>query len=203
MLKILTVEKYKGKTYRVDFAEGEPAFINSEIISRYGLRANTAISEENWEKVVYANDFRRARERALYLLDYRDYSYVELYKKLSDNYEEQICFDVCDKLASLGLIDDRRYARTLAAKYMATKKFGYYRAAQEMRLKGLSRELIDEALAEYEDTTRERLAELVQKKYLRKLEDDDGVKKVKNALARMGYSYADINAVLSELLEEE
>ena len=37
----------------------------------------------------------------MYLLDYRDYSYSELYKKLLNNYGEQICYDVCDKLAEL------------------------------------------------------------------------------------------------------
>ena len=41
---------------------------------------------------------------------------------------------------------------------------------------------------------------LLRKKYLRKLEDEDGVKKVKNALARQGYSYSDINAVLDDIL---
>lgn len=136
----------------------------------------------------------------MYLLDYRDYSYSELYKKLLNNYGEQICYDVCDKLAELGFINDRRYAESLARKYMEVKKFGYFRAVQEMRLKGLSKELIDEVLSGYEDTVHERLAELIEKKYLRKLEDEDDVKKVKNALARQGYSYSDINAVLDDIL---
>lgn len=200
-VKIASVEKYKGKTYRIDFEEGEPAFINSEIIAQFHLRAEVEIPDEAWEDVIYANDFRRARERAMYLLDYRDYSYSELYKKLHDNYDEQICYDVCDKLAELGFVNDRRYAEALARKYMEVKKFGYYRAVQEMRQKGLSKELIDEALTEYEDTTVERLTELIEKKYLRRLEDEDGLKKVKNALARQGYSYSDINAALNEILE--
>ena len=60
-VKIASVEKYKGKTYRIDFEEGEPAFINSEIISQFHLRAGTEIPDRAWEDVVYANDFRRAR----------------------------------------------------------------------------------------------------------------------------------------------
>ena len=188
MLKIISAEKYKGSTYRVDIENSEPAFLNSEIISKYNLRGGMEVSEDVWDEIVYSNEFRRARERAMYLLDYRDYSYSELYKKLLNNYGEQICYDVCDKLAELGFINDRRYAESLARKYMEVKKFGYFRAVQEMRLKGLSKELIDEVLSGYEDTVHERLAELIEKKYLRKLEDEDGVKKVKNALARQGYS---------------
>lgn len=200
MLKIISAEKYKGSTYRVDIENSEPAFLNSEIISKYNLRGGMEVSEDVWDEIVYSNEFRRARERAMYLLDYRDYSYSELYKKLLNNYGEQICYDVCDKLAELGFINDRRYAESLARKYMEVKKFGYFRAVQEMRLKGLSKELIDEVLSGYEDTVHERLAELIEKKYLRKLEDEDGVKKVKNALARQGYSYSDINAVLDNIL---
>lgn len=203
MLKIISVEKYKGSTYRVDIENSEPAFLNSEIISKYNIRSSMEVSEDLWDEIVYSNEFRRARERAMYLLDYRDYSYSELYKKLLNNYGEQVCYDVCDKLAELGFINDRRYAESLARKYMEVKKLGYFRAVQEMRLKGLSKELIDEVLSGYEDTVHERLAELVEKKYIRKLEDEDGVKKVKNALARQGYSYSDINAVLDDILESE
>lgn len=203
MLKIISVEKYKGSTYRVDIENSEPTFLNSEIISKYNVRSSMEVSEDLWDEIVYSNEFRRARERAMYLLDYRDYSYSELYKKLLNNYGEQICYDVCDKLAELGFINDRRYAESLARKYMEVKKLGYFRAVQEMRLKGLSKELIDEVLSGYEDTVHERLAELVEKKYIRKLEDEDGVKKVKNALARQGYSYSDINAVLDDILESE
>lgn len=138
MMKILSVEKYKGSTWRIDFENLEPAFLNSEIISKYNLRAGAEIPGDAWEEIVYSNDLRRARERAMYLLDYRDYSYSELYKKLLANYDEQICYDVCDRLAELGFISDRRYAESLARKYMEVKKFGYYRAVQEMRQKGLS-----------------------------------------------------------------
>ena len=61
---------------------GEPAFINSEIIAQYNIKGGVSIPESAWNQVVYANEFRRARERALYLMDYRDHSYIELFKKL-------------------------------------------------------------------------------------------------------------------------
>lgn len=203
MKRIEKIEQYKGKTLRIDFAEGEPAFINSEVVLDKGLRRGTELSDEEWEAVVYANDFRRAKERALYLLDYKDYSYVSMYKKLAENYPEQLCYDVCDKLAQLGVIDDRRYAAALARHYMEVKRFGRYRAAREMMQKGISRALAEEALEPFDDTVRERLRELIEKKYLRRIEDEDSMNKVKNALVRQGYSYSDINAVMSEIFEEE
>lgn len=203
MKRIEKIEQYKGKTLRIDFAEGEPAFINSEVVLDKGLRRGTELSDEEWEAVVYANDFRRAKERALYLLDYKDYSYVSMYKKLAENYPEQLCYDVCDRLAQLGVIDDRRYAAALARHYMEVKRFGRYRAVREMMQKGVSRALAEEALEPFDDTVRERLRELIEKKYLRRIDDEDSMNKVKNALIRQGYSYSDINAVMSEIFEEE
>ena len=74
---------------------------------------------------------------------------------------------------------------------------------QEMRQKGISKELANEILTEYEDTTQERLKDLIESKYARRLEDEDGIKKVKNALVRNGYSYKDVNAALEDYLNEE
>ncbi|MGN1114018.1 MAG: regulatory protein RecX [Oscillospiraceae bacterium] len=202
MLRIRSVDKYKGSTYIIDFEGCEPAFINREIVSKYNLKAGVQIPEDAWEQVIYDNNFRRARERALYLLDYRDYSYIELFKKLRENYEEDICYDVMDNLAELGIINDRRYAENLAEKLVDIKKFGYYRAVREMRQKGISKELADEALEKYEDSYSDRIIELLETKYFRKLESDNGIEKVKNALVRQGYSYSEINEAMEQFFEE-
>ncbi|MDO5125069.1 MAG: regulatory protein RecX [Ruminococcus sp.] len=203
MLSIVSVEKYKGSTYQVNFADGEPAFINSEIIMQFGIRNGMSISESDWEKIDYANDFRRARERALYLMDYRDHSYIELFRKLEKNYDEGICYDVVDSLVSVGIVDDRRYAENLAQRLMEVKRCGYYKAVQEMRQRGISKELADEVLSPFEDSTVERIVELLATKYARKLDDEDGIRKVKNALVRNGYSYKDINIAMEEYLSDE
>ena len=205
MYTVRQISHYKGKTLRIDLEEGEPVFINADIVSDFRLAKGVILSEEEWSKLMYACDLRRARERALYLLDIKDYSYILMFRKLSENYPEQICYEVCDRLAELGMINDRRFAEGLARNYMEIKGYGRYRAVQEMRLKGLSKELIEDALAPYSDTesTRLRLRELIEKKYRRRLETEDGIRKVKNALVRQGYSYADINAVLGGFSEEE
>lgn len=146
--------------------------------------------------------FRRARERALYILEGRDCSYTELYEKLSKNYDDGICLAVCDNMVELSLIDDRRYAEKLARHYITVKKYGMYRAKQEMTRKGIPPEMAEEFLEEYEEDTIERITELIEKKYARYLNDEKGIRKVKSALVRMGYSYGDINAVLEEYENE-
>lgn len=197
-MKITSIEQFKGKTLKVSFESGEPIFINSDIAAEYHLQKDIDIPQGGIDDIVRANDTRRAKERALYLLDNRDYSYAELFKKLAENYDEDICYEVLNRLAEIGCIDDRRYARYLAEKLCTVKKYGYFKAREEMRLKGLSRDIIEEALADYSEDCSERVLELIDKKYARYLTDDKGVKKVKAALARLGYSFADINAAISE-----
>lgn len=203
MITVTDISQFKGKTLRVDFSEGDPIFIHADIAFEYHLKKDMTLPESAVEELVRANDTRRAKERALYLLDERDYSYIELFKKLEANYDEDICYEVCNYLASLKLINDRHYAEKLAEHYCLTKKYGYYRAREQMRARGLSNELIDEALEPYQDGNVERICEVIAKKYARYLGDEKGITKVKSALVRLGYTYSDINLAIEEFLQEE
>lgn len=200
--RVEKISQFKGETLRIDYDVREPLFINSSIVYDRGIRVGTVMTDEDIEAAIAGNDYRRARERALYLLDERDYSYVEMFKKLESNYSEEICYKVVDNLAELSLINDRRYAKKCAEYFMTRKLWGKYRAREEMKRRGLTNDLIDEALSEYEEGSLERLTELIAKKYLRKLSEENGRNKVKAALARQGFSYDEINAALAEFEEE-
>ena len=202
-MKIVSVGKYKGSTYRIDFEEGEPEFLNIEIINKFNLKAGISLPLSAWKQIKGENEYRKARERALYLLDIKDYSFVDMFKKLRANYDEDTCYRVMQKLVKIGSINDSRYAEGLARHYVEVKLFGRRRAFQEMRLKGLTREVIDIALEPYAEGADERLRTLIEKKYLRYLDDEKGVNRAKNALVRLGYDYSDINRVLKEMSEDD
>ncbi len=200
--KIFAIDRYKGSTFCIEFEDGEKIYLNSSIVSEYSLKPEVSIPQEALEQIVFENDCRRAKERALYLLEYRDHSFKELYDKLERNYSEDICDTVMEKMCELGLIDDEKYAEKLARNLCEVKKYGKYRARFEMQKKGIDRELIDELLEQYEEDTDERLVELVERKYSRYLVDRKGVAKVTNALVRLGYSYSDIREALEKFMDE-
>lgn len=193
---IKSIVKYKGSTYEVSFLDYDSIYLNSETILQFGLTSNMDISLERLNQVVYADTLRKARERALYLLDYKDYSYIQLYEKLEVTYPQDICLDVLSKLVELGIINDNRYAKNLAERLILVKKYGSYRAIRELTLKGIDKDLAEEVVSYYDDTQLERLKDLINSKYSRYLVDDKGLNKVKNALVRLGYSYDLINQVL-------
>lgn len=200
---VTDVSPFKGSMMCVELSGGGLAqemkiYIHSEIIRKYNVAKGMELSEEEADRLIYENDLRRARERALYLMESRDHSYRELFDKLEKNYSEDICFEVCNRLAEIGVINDRRYAEKLCRQLFEVKKLGRYRVRQEMRLKGLGSEIIEETMENFseEDEPFERLEKLVEQKYERYLTDRKGVEKVKNALARKGYSFGEIKEVL-------
>lgn len=197
-MKITEISPYKGSTVCVIFDGGERIYIHEKILAEYNLKEGISVPQEAVEEIVAANDYRRARERALYLLDARDYSFVELYRKLEKNYDEDVCLRVCKNMAELRFINDRRYAESLARQLFEVKRVGMLKAKQEMKRRGLSDAIIEEAVEPYSDEEESfsRLEELVERKYERYLTDEKGVKKVKNALLRQGYRYDEINAAL-------
>lgn len=202
LVKILNIEKYKGNTYCVEVECEDNIYLHSSIISEYHLKSEMTIPQSALEEIIFQNDFRKAKERALYLLDYRDHSYKELYDKLRKNYSPEICNAVMEKMIEIGVIDDRKYAERYARYLFEVKRAGKYKARAEMLKKGIDKEIIDEFIEEYEEDTHERLKELVEKKYARYLTDEKGVQKVFNALVRYGYNYSDVREVIKEFMDE-
>ncbi len=204
-MTVTSVEKYKGETMCVIFDGDKRTYLHRELVSKYSLKPLTEITHDELTEILYASELRRASIRAMYLINERDYSYIELFEKLSKNYDEDICYEVADKMAQKGFINDRRYASQIVYSYMECKRYGPKRVRQELYKRGIRGSLAEEALEEYADGTFERLCSVIEQKYSWELcdkEDLKAVNKVKNALVRLGYDYDDINAAVREFLED-
>lgn len=204
-MEITSLSHYKGKTFEVEIDNQRKLYLHIDIITDFGISQGMEIERAELKKVIYASNFRRAYEYALYRLDYRDYSAQEIYEKLLETYKnEALCLEVVKKLARAGIINDERYAEKLARKLVESKKYGYRRAKREMMQKGLAENTVCNALEQYADTFEENLAILLRGKYSRYLTDDTdrkSIEKAKNALVRYGYGYEEINRAVAEYFE--
>lgn len=204
-MEIIRLKQYKGKTYEVELDTERRLYLHIDIIVDFGLRTGMQIERDELKKIIYASNFRRAYEYALYCLDYRDYSAEEMYRKILDTYKsEKLCRDVIKKLTGAGIIDDSRYAEKLARKLVESRKYGCRRAKREILAKGISEETADEALEIYNDMYSENLMELLKKKHYRYLTDRTdrkSIEKVKNALVRYGYGFDEINSAVREYFD--
>ncbi len=204
-MKVTNVSRYKGTTYEVEIDESRKLYLHIDIITDFSVRTGMELERDELRKIVYASNFRRAYQRALFLLDYRDYSAKEMTEKLIKTYKsETLCSAVLKKLKENGFIDDVRYAERLARKLVEIRKFGCRRAKREIMLKGIDQFTAEDTLAVYDDRFSENLMELLKTKHSRYLTDSSdrkSIEKVKNALVRYGYDFSDINRAVKEYFE--
>lgn len=149
--------------------------------------------------------YRRARERALYLLDYRDHCYAEIVTKLLRKYDEDVAYGVADELSDKGLIDDERFAESFARQLIEVKLYGLYRARMQMRQRGLPKSVIDEALEPYAEGSVERAKALIERRYAKYWEPEDRamMQKLIAAVVRQGYSFDEVKAAIELIKAEE
>lgn len=199
-MEITAVTRVKGTRYRVEVDGEYWNILDAEVLADFGFQPGVPVTEELLADALERAQRRRARERAYYLLSNRDYSAGELLEKLKTSVDEPVALDTVLRMRELGFIDDARYAEKLARSLLTGKKYGAFRAKQEMRRRHLSDDLIEEALelALGENDPLEPLRELVGKKYYRSLGTPEGEKKIIAALMRLGHRYADIRIVLDE-----
>ena len=133
-----------------------------------------------------------AKQKALALLDKRDYSRRELLRKLTEKgIDEADAGAALDRLEELGFVDDARYA-PIVVRHYAAKGYGRRRVQEELQRRGIPRELWDSALEELpeQEDTLDRLL----RSRLRGADPDDraALKKASDALLRRGFGWEEI-----------
>ena len=210
MAQIVSIAPFKGQVAEVALSDGRSLWLHNALIYDAGLHKGDALTEAQITELLQQAADRRAFEYGLYLLERRGYSYRELYDKLmqAERADEQATLHALEKLVRLGFLNDARYAEALARQLVEQKRYGLHRAAMEMRHRGLSAEEIDNALAPYEDPedTAQRLMQLLERKYARRLTDPHdrkAIESVKASLIRRGFDYSDVRNAIEGYFSDE
>lgn len=203
-MKITSIEKKSGSRYTVE-VDGEYFYIlDLEILQDNQVKVGLEVEEAFLADLKYQAEKRRARERAFYLLSYRDHSEKELYDKLCKNVSEEVAAETVAKMIDMHLLDDAVYAKKLAEYYLKEKLWSYRKSVYELCRKGIAKSVAEEALSACAMDPLEQITELLDRKYARMLQNPQNKQKVINALARLGFQYGDIKTAISEYgIEEE
>lgn len=202
-MKIAALSEYKGETWEIVLESGKKVFVNEMIVSDFRLFEGKEITPAELCSITSADIARKAKKRALYLLGERAFCRAELLAKLEKSYCAEVAENAVCYVEELGYINDEDYAAKYAEYLIKRKKHGVYRAKQEMLRKGLSRELCENALAEFtEEELDEELLWLIRKKYNEKISDFDGRRKTVAALVRRGYDYSSVKRCIALCLED-
>lgn len=167
------------------------------------IQVGKRYDEEEYENLRHVTQYEAGKERALQLLSYKPYARKMLEDKLLPDYAQESIQEVLDRMESLGLLDDQDYANRCARDLVYIKKYSLYRVKQELRRRGIPNPFIEIALSQFDELSPEsQIAALIQKKYLRYLDDEKGRRRTVNGLLRLGYSYQDIHQVIENLLDD-
>ena len=187
------------------YLDGEPGpKIDQEVFLLSRLKPGDWLEEEGLEELVERSDARRAREKALYLLEHRSHSKRELTEKIARTAaSREAAQAAADHLEEIGLVDDRALAETYARELFQRKRYGARRVRQELSRKGIDREIIDQVLALYEDQDPgEAISLVLERRYPQWRQDERVRRRAVAALQRLGYSYEQIRSALGGLEEE-
>lgn len=145
---------------------------------------------------------KKAKHRAMYILERREHSKKELFDKLLKSYEKEVALDITDEMESLGLVDDRRFAEIFIRELSQVRGYGVLRVRNELFKKGISADIINELLGEVEkDEEVDRAVNTINRKYFRYINDDKGIQKVIAAMLRQGFEFSVIKTALEEVID--
>lgn len=182
----------KGKI-RVSFDTGLSCLLYRGEIRSLGIREADGIDGDTYDRMLQEVLGKRAKKRAMHLLERMDRTKKQLYDKLlegeypADCIEEAIAY-----VESYHYIDDARYACNYV-RYAQEKK-SRMRIRQELLKKGVSSELIDAALEEeFCSDEEEQIKELlIKKKYDPEHSDEKEFRRTYSFLLRRGFRSGDI-----------
>lgn len=172
------------------FVDGKFSFsLDISQVVDFGIKVGREVSSEDLAEFKKASEFGKLYQRALEWVLSRPHSKKELYdylykkiyeKKLDKNYINKII----EKLEDKNYINDEKFAEWYAENRFLKKGISLKRLKMELLKKGISKEIIEEVLADSGRNDEEELKKMIAKK--RSKYDDE---KLTAYLCRQGFSY--------------
>ena len=174
-----------------------------ERADRVGVKATATRLPWSKRELTDDKELTRARNTAYRLLTYRPRSRAELIQKLQDKeFDDAVVEAVVVDLVRLGYVNDRQFAEQWASSRVRLRAFGRRRIEQELRRKGVDREIIGEALAAVFGAAPElgTAMSAAEKKLntMRSADRETRRRRLAGFLERKGYTFEIIRRVINE-----
>ena len=203
MTMTITELKPARKKLTIVYIDGEYyGKLDTQTLEEKCIKAGAQLDDEQLGQLARESEYRRAKEKALWLLSVRDHAKGELETKLRKEASPETAAAVCDRMEELGLLDDEGYARRLARELVYTKRMSAKGALYKLMQKGIDKELAEAVINELDVDPVDQIVELIDRKYASKLSDEKDRRRTVAALQRLGYSWSDISTAIG-IYEED
>ncbi|OUN95086.1 regulatory protein RecX [Blautia sp. An46] len=204
-MTVTEIRPVTKQKYQIEVEGHSPFVLYKGEVFRYHIEKDREISPEIYREIIEEVLTKRAKLRALHLLEQGDRTKKDLEEKLLKNgYPPEAAEAALAYVESFHYIDDKRYALSYIQNQSGRK--GRARIQMELRRKGVPQEYIDQAFQEMEEETDTEavIRELVQKKRRGQGPMDEKEKqRLYGFLLRRGFSTSDILSVLREFSEDD
>lgn len=198
----LTFQKHNKDRVNV-YLDGQFAF-GLAAIEAARLRVGQTLSDDAVIELQMKDEIERAYERALNYLSYRPRSEDEVRRNLGKKDVEEAVIDaVIGRLKRAELLDDREFARYWVDNRARFNPRGLRGLRHELQQKGVSRDVIDQALETFDVEAAARQAVEAGARRLSQEAPPDFRRKLQAYMARRGFSYAVTKPLVQEKLEEK
>lgn len=193
--KIEAVTKTRFKVY----VDEQFAFVLYKgELSRYRIAVGEKIEKADYEKIVTEVIVKRAKRKALHLLNAMGRTESQLRQKLKQSgYTDDITEEAIAYVKSFGYINDEAYARSFIENRKGKKS--KKELAALLAQKGLAKDVINQVFSECyaNEDSKEAIKELLRRKnYNPETTDYKETQKILGFLTRKGFSYDDIRQVI-------
>lgn len=193
LIHINTFENLGKGKYRIGFDTGVICLVYGSEIRNMNLEADKYITEEQYHIILKDIVGKRAKKRALHLLEKMDRTEQQLREKLiTSEYPIECVDDAITYVKSFHYLDDVRYAETFTR--YSKEKFSRGHIKQKLMTKGVSRDIINKAVeTEYDVDEAEHIRRLLEKKHYNYQTSDEGeFRRMYQYLLRRGFRSNDI-----------
>jgi regulatory protein len=205
---VTSIEAQKHATTRYSiFIDGEFAFgIGRDLLLESGVAKGEFLDQERLDSILARDAIDRAVSTAMRALDQRMQTGRELRTRLlRKGFDNETIDAALAKLSDVGYLNDERFAELWIENRLAHRPRGKRMLEQELRQKGIDRQIVDETVAGMDIDDRAAALELARKrlKSVQSLPLDERKKKMTGILARRGFDYGVIRATLETVLGEQ
>lgn len=206
-MRILSLVK-KNNYVTVTLDTEEKLRLHYEVVVKCGLRKNDELSDQQLKSILDTEKEFNLKNSALLLLSRRLHSSFELQTKLmKKGHTKEEIKPILDDFKNKGYLSDKDFAERFIEEGLKKKK-GLMKIKADLFSKGVSREIIDRLLYDYEgdDSLLENAKILAEKKMLsinrKELEPFQKKQKLYSYLSGKGYSSDIIRQIVDELLKD-
>jgi regulatory protein len=205
---VTSIETQKHATTRYSiFIDGAFAFgIGRDLLLESGVAKGEFLDQERLDAILARDAIDRAVSTAMRALEQRMQTGRELRTRLlRKGFDSETIDAALAKLSDVGYLNDERFAELWIENRLAHRPRGKRMLEQELRQKGIDRQIVDETVAGMDIDDRAAALELARKrlKSVQSLPLDERKKKMTGILARRGFDYGVIRATLETVLGEQ